>query len=566
MYTQTIVLLLTVIHPAPAHADQWRTVFKVGQINQSADDLNLLSVVPAEFVAALAALPDPLTADAWPQIHTGTNDAWAGGQPYVYRLAVPTPHHTGTYRLRVGLLAGHPEAPPKMIVRSGERTIAEHQVRAGRQMLAVNRTIQDIEPETFEVRLPGGMAVADTLLLEFVLAAPSAWVFYDGLELDWSPQAFQPSVGDISLESDFLVRRTAAGAVQRPRVRFGLYGVAGPVRVELSGADGAILASRELGEPGGTLFGLYELEPDVPAATAPRTLRLRLKGPSVDAEEKLELPGYRPIELYVVPQAHFDNGYTHPQEETVAINIESLVRAIDYGERYDNFSWTCESAYILQRWWQTAGESERARFVRLVQEGKIGLDAGWLNMMTGLCTTEELHRWLLWAGTFAHKHDLDLNTVSITDVPSHVWSIPQILAGSDIEFLTVGANPDRSAFWVYSEARAYNPFWWEGPDGSRVLTLVHRHYAHATTTGLTASLEMAERLVPPWLERFYGSEVAGDGYAYNVLHLHGAYWDNRLLDERLPAVADAWNKKYAWPKIRLATNREFFERLRTEGC
>ncbi|MHC4211527.1 MAG: glycoside hydrolase family 38 N-terminal domain-containing protein, partial [Planctomycetota bacterium] len=545
----------------------WRTVLAVGRIDASARDLNVLSVFPEEFIRAVAALPDPLTADTWPQIQTGTNDMWAGGKSHGYRLAVPTPHRTGTYRLRVGLLAGHPTAPPNLIIRLDGRQVAAHQVRAGRQLLAVNDTIQDIDPDVMELLIPAEALGAEQTLLEIALDAPSAWVFYDGLEVAWSGRGFRPAVGDVSFESDLLVFRSDAGSVQRPRLRVELAGVEAPVDAEVTAGDGAVLTRRRFGEPGDqVLFGIYEIVPDVAASTESRSLRLRLRGPGIDMSRSFELPGYRPLELYVVPQAHFDNGYTHPQEETVALHLESLDRAIEFGQRYENFSWTNESAYILQRWWEAAGPRDRQRLTELIRDGTIGLDAGWLNMLTGLCTTEELHRWLLWAGTFAREHDLDLSTVSITDAPSHVWSVPQILAGSGIEFLSIGANPDRSAFWRFAEARSHNPFWWEGPDGSRVLTLVHRHYAHATMTGLTASLELAERSVPPWLDRFYGPDAKGGGYQYDVLHLHGAYWDNRVLDERLPAVVDAWNSKYAWPKIRLATNREFFERLRQEAA
>jgi hypothetical protein len=542
-------------------------VLAVGRIDESAGDLNVLSVVPDEFIRAVAALPDPLTPDSWPQIQTGTDDMWAGGKSHLYRLAVPTPHRRGTYRLRVGLLAGHPTAPPKLLIRLDGRLVAEHQVRAGRQLLAVNNTIQDVDPDVMELLIPAEAVGARHAMLEIALDDPSAWVFYDGLEVAWSDRRFRPAVGEVSFESDLLVFRSAAGPVQRPRLRVEFSGVEAPVDAEVTAGDGAVLAERRLGDPGdNVLFGIYEIAPDLAASREARSLRLRLRGPGVDVSRSFELPGYRPLELYVVPQAHFDNGYTHPQEETVALHLESLDRAIELGQRYENFSWTNESAYILQRWWEAAGARDRQRLTGMIRDGTIGLDAGWLNMLTGLCTTEELHRWLLWAGTFAREHDLELSTVSITDAPSHVWSVPQILAGSGIEFLSIGANPDRSAFWRFAEARSHNPFWWEGPDGSRVLTLVHRHYAHATMTGLTASLELAERSVPPWLDRFYGPDAEGGGYQYDVLHLHGAYWDNRVLDERLPAVVEAWNDKYAWPKIRLATNREFFERLRQEAA
>ena len=114
--------------------------------------------------------------------------------------------------------------------------------------------------------------------------------------------------------------------------------------------------------------------------------------------------------------------------------------------------------------------------------------------------------------------------------------------------------------WKLGEDLFWKPALWEGPDGSRVFTLIHRHYAHATIVGLTQSLAEAERGVPKWLEAYDSPE-----YPYDIVHLHGAYWDNALVDARLPETVKAWNEKYRWPRVRLATNTEFLERLRAES-
>jgi hypothetical protein len=53
----------------------------------------------------------------------------------------------------------------------------------------------------------------------------------------------------------------------------------------------------------------------------------------------------------------------------------------------------------------------------------------------------------------------------MTDVPSHSWIIPTMLKHAGVEFFHIGCNegvasPDLPRL-----------FWWEGPDGSRVLTM-----------------------------------------------------------------------------------------------
>ena len=51
----------------------------------------------------------------------------------------------------------------------------------------------------------------------------------------------------------------------------------------------------------------------------------------------------------------------------------------------------------------------------------------------------------------------------MTDVPSHSWVMPTLLANAGVKFLQLGCN-GTSAFM-----RVPRLFWWEGPDGSRIL-------------------------------------------------------------------------------------------------
>jgi alpha-mannosidase len=53
----------------------------------------------------------------------------------------------------------------------------------------------------------------------------------------------------------------------------------------------------------------------------------------------------------------------------------------------------------------------------------------------------------------------------MTDVPSHCWVLPTLLNHAGVEFLHLGCNE------ASSSPQVPPLFWWEGPDGSRVLTM-----------------------------------------------------------------------------------------------
>jgi hypothetical protein len=547
---------------------KWRRAFAVGAIDGSCADLNRLPL--RGFKDAFQKLGTPILANEWPQVQPGTDDIWAARQEYAFETRVPLKEKRGTYRFRIGFAGGHPIAPPVLKVNVANKVRLRYQVPNGdRRELIDGDALKTPSPSICEFLVPAEYFGDDSATLRIEPTSPSSWVFYDGIEVDWSPQRIsqpEPVVAFDGLPSTLFIEHTQHGDVQRVALNVDLKGTAAPVELTVVDAAGNT-CGKQLIDRSGDATRLYErvqLTALIPASDKEQKFELRVEGPEIKWTESLPLSPMRKVEVFVVPQAHFDNGYTDSQESTVKRNVDSLTRAIDYSAKYENFAWSNESAYILERWWDVASQQNQDRLIELVRENKIGLDAGWVNLLTGLPTGEGLYRWLYWSGQFAREHKLDLKTATLSDSPSHVWAIPQILASAGIEFLSIGSNADRSDFWRFGKEIMNEPFYWQGPDGSKVLTFVHRHYAQANTVGLTESLEKSEEQLKPWLLQMYGPQENGGGYRYNIVHLHGAYHDNVPLDERLPKVTQQWNEKYAWPRVILATNADFFEHFRSE--
>jgi hypothetical protein len=55
-------------------------------------------------------------------------------------------------------------------------------------------------------------------------------------------------------------------------------------------------------------------------------------------------------------------------------------------------------------------------------------------------------------------------------MPSHSWVLPTILKNAGIDFLHVGCNPGSAS------PNVPPLFWWQGPDGSRLLTFYWAQY------------------------------------------------------------------------------------------
>ncbi|MEN6575049.1 MAG: hypothetical protein ABFD90_01810, partial [Phycisphaerales bacterium] len=79
---------------------------------------------------------------------------------------------------------------------------------------------------------------------------------------------------------------------------------------------------------------------------------------------------------------------------------------------------------------------------------------------------EDLVRGLGYASRLCRENGLALpRDAKMTDVPCHSWILPTLLKHAGIDFLHLGCNSASSSPEV-------SPlFWWEGPDGSRLLTM-----------------------------------------------------------------------------------------------
>jgi hypothetical protein len=539
-------------------AGEFETVFQIGRIDVSSSDLKTVSL---DRTIESYAVGKPISPGEWPAVQPGAHDAWAGSRPYSFSFEFEPRQKSGTYRLRIGILGGHPWTPPKLRVRLGKDIIGEFRVAPGRQLHPKDGTLQETSPALFEIDVPGALLPAGKTLVTIEQAGPCSWVFYDGIEVLHTTEELPGQISDLSVTMLPMIRRESDSGrgEQAGRIRTNVRGLRPPVTMRCELPSGALTRTIGTGDAV-VLNGALEADFTLPTASETRTFEVSISAGTSRALARVTQRALRPFEIYVVPQAHFDNGYTDPQEECVKRHMVNIDRALELAEKHENFSWTSESAYIVDRWWRQANDETRARYDKLLTSGRFGFDAAYVNILSGLCTGEELYRLFSFAGGFARMHRVDLKTATITDAPSHTWSLPQVLASCGIEFLSIGSNTDRAGLAQLEKDLFYNPFEWEAPNGARVLTFVHKHYAHATQVGLTDSLEAAEAGMPKWLEPYDTPD-----YKLNVIHLHGAYWDNALLDERLPKVVQQWNDKYEWPKVRLTTNADFFKRVRQEG-
>ena len=83
-------------------------------------------------------------------------------------------------------------------------------------------------------------------------------------------------------------------------------------------------------------------------------------------------------------------------------------------------------------------------FLRLAREGRLGVQALYVNILTGLCSHEEFCRLNYFAAGLNRRDGIPYSSAIINDVPTCVAATPMMLANSGIRYFANGINITRA--------------------------------------------------------------------------------------------------------------------------
>ena len=183
-------------------------------------------------------------------------------------------------------------------------------------------------------------------------------------------------------------------------------------------------------------------------------------------------------EIVLSFKTHFDIGFTHPAPEIVNIYrtqmIDHALDLIDQSRKLpasQRFAWTIPSWVMWQILWPGQDPARRARVIRAVKQGSLVVHALPVTLHTESLDLGDLVAGLEIHNKVAHELGIPMSRAGkMTDVPSHSWILPTLLKHAGIDFLHIGVNSCNERPDV---PLLYN---WEGPDGSRLLTMHNQGY------------------------------------------------------------------------------------------
>jgi len=252
-------------------------------------------------------------------------------------------------------------------------------------------------------------------------------------------------------------------------------------------------------------------------------------------------PGASQYRLHMIAYAHIDAVWLWPWHEAMSVVLSTFRSALDHMKRNPGFAFTETSAQFYQ--WVAETDPEMLAEIRQrVNEGRWQLVGGWwvepdVNIPNGESLARQgLHGQRLFQQLFGRQAKVAANPDSF----GHTGTLPQILQLQEMKDY-IFMRPDEEAKRLPADV-----FWWEGPDGTRVLTY-RIPFSYNGLGALDERIRKVMELREPVKDMmvFYG---AGD-------HGGGATDENIRSIQKIMAEAGA-------PKLIYSTPEKYFSEIR----
>lgn len=267
-------------------------------------------------------------------------------------------------------------------------------------------------------------------------------------------------------------------------------------------------------------------------------------------------------DIHLIHHSHNDIGYSHLQAEVETIQNNNIFQALELIDRTKDypadsrFVWNIESLWAVENFLGIASQADKQRFIAAVKSGSIALSANYANVLTGLCTPEEMHWIVEYADSLRKWYGVPITMAMQTDIPGMSWSMADAYAAHGIRHLSQGPNyiPDMpdGGDRIGSTLREQGdkPYWWKtttGKDGILVWTAGQGYGGwHGFTPG--AIQERGTRKIAAYM-----NELAAKGYPYDLVQWrYNIVSDNGPVDSTLSDFVRDWNEKYISPRLIIA--------------
>lgn len=263
-----------------------------------------------------------------------------------------------------------------------------------------------------------------------------------------------------------------------------------------------------------------------------------------DAHAKLEalLPLMQKATFHLTGNSHIDAAWLWPWTETVDVVKRTFGTALQLMYEYPKYTYT-QSAAAYNEWIADKYPDMNDEIKKRIKEGRWEIVGGmWVEPDLNMPDGESLVRQLLVGKRWYKKnYGVDVRIGWNPDSFGYTWQLPQIYKKSGVDYFVT-----QKMAWNDTNQLPFKFFWWESPDGSKVLTYFPHDYANSNLNPvrLARDFEIAHKEATglPGILDLYG---VGD---------HGGGPTRAMLDEGMHWAQPG----HVTPKIEFGTAQPYF--------
>ncbi len=248
--------------------------------------------------------------------------------------------------------------------------------------------------------------------------------------------------------------------------------------------------------------------------------------------------------LVLDANAHIDCAWLWRYPETIQVARNTFTSVLDMMDARPDFTYTQSQAHLY--WWmENLYPDLFARIRTRIQDKRWEVTGGmWVEPDCNLISGESWARQLLYGKRyFYEKLGVDVVTGWNPDSFGYNWNMPQFYREAGIQaFIT------QKIGWNDTNMFPYRLFWWEGPDGSRLLT----YFPYDYTDNLANAYQMAD-----WLRQFEANTGLKKMLILYGVGDHGGGPTLDMLDR-----AEFYKKLDIFPAIVYGTSQAYLDWIR----
>ena len=546
-----------------------QTVWRMGTFDQSSAEFASGSAQRAPFLVGQSDLHTD-----WPAFQPGTGNGAAGHRAHprtiVFTLAAAP---RGVYDLKVALLVEHPRISALQIAVNGHAgRYYQHPILNSSMGDVTGAFFPEYSSDTIDARFPAAYlhrgenrivltavdepSPGDATSLEGTPAGDSG-VVYDALELD-QDQTARLNTRTIQAHVVPTIYYRKVDGQDRELVdvfvNYWTRPVTGAVRLSVAGVS----FSQPL--PTDRDFGQARVEFSVPEFTHPVRAKVAVALNHQRQQWVEPITAAKKWTILVVPNEHLDVGFTDYQAKVAEVHSRVIEEAMELIRQHPDFRFSLDGYWEIEQFLDGRSAAQRQQLDQMVADRKLFVPAQYASLLTGFPTAETMIRSLYPSFAFSQQHHSPFDYANITDVPSYSWSYASVLADAGLKYFIAGSDNYRAPVLLLGHLHEKSPFWWEGPDGRKVLMWYSRHYHQVLTLfGMPPQVAAGHDALPVFLQIY-----DRPGYKSNTVLLYGTQPENTDLFPQQADLVRQWDSIYSYPRLAFSGFSDAIRQIATQ--